>query len=35
MIAVCAMLEPIIPAAPTMVSFSFVINSIIILFKGE
>ena len=28
MAAVCAMFEPIMPAAPTMVSFSFVMNSI-------
>ena len=27
------MFEPIIPAAPTIVSFSFVTNSIILLFK--
>ena len=35
MMAVWAMLEPIIPAAPTIVNFSFVRNSIILLFKGE
>ena len=33
--AIMMHLTPNIPAAPTMVSFSFVINSIIILFKGE
>ena len=30
--AVCAMFEPIMPAAPTMVSFSFVTKSIVLLF---
>jgi hypothetical protein len=34
--AVCAILEPIIPAAPTIVSFSLVKNFIKLnIFKGE